>query len=124
MAAMETQEFDDEDGVMAHRARTSAMLSQITRQAKLALNEQSIDIDLFFVVPHSGDALLTFGTVADPPDALWDQVSEIVSAVVRQSVGLERTRCRPVMCAMTESSTDQQHSPPPNPTPTSGAKNL
>jgi hypothetical protein len=111
MLAMETQEFDDDNGVMAHRVRASAMLNQITRQAKQALTEQSIDMDLFFLIPNSGAALLTFGTITDPPDDLWDRVGEIVSSVVRQSVGLERTRCRPVVCATTESATDHQHTP-------------
>ena len=56
---METQELDEDDGVMAQRARATGMLSQITRQAKQALTEQSIDMDLFFLIPNSGDAILT-----------------------------------------------------------------
>jgi hypothetical protein len=103
---METHEADDD--VTAHRARTIETLDQITQKAKLALIEQGIDLPLFFIVPHSGDALLTFGTITDPPDVLWDRVGEIVSSVVRQSVGLERTRCRPVVCATTESAADHQ----------------
>ena len=38
----------------------------------------------------AGDAILTFGTTLDPDDDEWDRVAEIVSGVVRQSVGLDR----------------------------------
>jgi hypothetical protein len=104
MAAMETQEPDDltdcED-VADHRARAEAMLGQIAEQAKQALADADIDISLFFLVPSSGEAIATFGTPADPDDEVWGRVSEIVSNIVRHTVGLDRVRCRPVVCATT-----------------------
>ena len=85
------RDFDDltdDDAVIAHRARAKAELGQIARQAKQALADAGIDLSLFFLVPNSGDATLTFGTITDPPDDEWEQVGEIVSAIVRQTVGL------------------------------------
>ena len=85
----------------AYRERATELLDQIAQQAKQALSDASIDIELFFMVPRSSKAILTFGTLADPPDDLWNRVSEAVSCVVRNSLGIERTRCRGVACAST-----------------------
>jgi hypothetical protein len=107
---MDTHELndqtDDEADVMAHRARACEMLDQITRQAKEALAER--DIDLFFLIPNSGDAILAFGTPADPDDGSWNHVVEIVSDIVRRMVGLDRLICHEVTCATTR---DHQRSP-------------
>ena len=100
---MEHDDRDDltDDDVMAHRARAKAELVQITQQVRQALNDADIDLDVFLMIPASGDAVATFGTVADPCDELWERVTEIVSSVVGRTVGLDRTRCREVACATT-----------------------
>jgi hypothetical protein len=90
---------EGDQGTYQERART--MLDQIVQGAKLALCEASIDIELFFLVSQNSNAILTFGTPADPPDDLWATVGEIVSYVVRNSLGIERTRCRGLVCAST-----------------------
>ena len=101
---METEEPDDlkdcED-VAGHRDRARNLLPQITQQVRQALNDADIDLDVFLMIPASGDAVATFGTVADPDDELWKRVTEIVSSIVRETVGLGRTRCREVICATT-----------------------
>lgn len=96
-------ERDDltDDDVVAHRARAKAQLLQIAQQAKRALQEGGIDLDLFFLIPSSGDSILTFGTSSDPDDHLWTCVSEVVSSILRQTVGLDYTRCREVVCLTT-----------------------
>jgi hypothetical protein len=110
MAAMDANDdddlIDDEADVTAHRARAREMLDQITRQAKQALAGEGID--LFFLIPNSGDTILMFGTPADPDDKAWNRVGEIVSSIVRQAVSLDRVRCRPVMCATTDLIVDYQ----------------
>jgi hypothetical protein len=93
--------------VPAYRERAAAKLDQIARDVREALAKRGIEIGLLFLIP-SGRSILVFGTSADPPDDLWNEVAEIVSAIVRQSVGLERTRCRPVIFASTNSITDRQ----------------
>jgi hypothetical protein len=93
----ELDDLTDDERVADHRARAAAELDQITQQVKLALIERGIDMPVFFIIPHSGDAIVTFGTITDPPDDEWNHLSEIVTAIVRQSVGLDRTRCRHVL---------------------------
>jgi L-aminopeptidase/D-esterase-like protein len=105
MAAMdihdERDDLTDDDEVTAHRARAKAELAQIAQRARQALAKHGIDLDLFFMIPSSGDSILTFGTITDPPDEQWSRVSEVVSSIVGQSVGLTHTRCREIACAST-----------------------
>ena len=104
----ERDNLTDDGNVAAHRARAKAELNQIARQAKQALADHGIDLGLFFLIPNSGDAIITYGTPGDPPDDEWNRVREVVSSIVRQSVGLDRVRCREVMCATTHSVADHQ----------------
>jgi hypothetical protein len=102
MAAMETEEWIEEDeGVAAQRARARNLLPQITQQVKQALYDASIEIDVFLMIPTTGDAIATFGTPTEPPDELWNSVGEIVCAVLGKTVGLKRARCRGLACATT-----------------------
>ena len=61
---METEEPDDltdcED-VADHRDRARNLLPQITQQVRQALNDADIDLDVFLMIPASGDAVATFG---------------------------------------------------------------
>jgi hypothetical protein len=94
-------DLTDDNDEATYRERAAAMLDQIAQQAKQALSDAGIGIGLFFIVPRSGKAILNFGTPGDPPDDLWDKVRDIVSAIVRRSIGLERLRCRELACATT-----------------------
>jgi hypothetical protein len=102
---METQALDDlimdDDVVVAQRARAAAGLDQVARRAKAALVDVGIDLELFFMVPRSGNAILTYGTPGNPNDALWDRVRDIVVLVLQETIGLERPRCHEVLCATT-----------------------
>ena len=97
---------DDEPGLMSARAtyrnQARANLDQIAKDTKQAIADAGIEMDVFFIIPNNGDSLLTFGTPGDPSDDLWDTVSEIVSAVVRQSIGLDHATCRSLLCATTQ----------------------
>ena len=55
--------------------------------SRCTIASAEIGIDLFFLIPSSGTSILTFGIAGDPDDHLWKRVGEIVSAVVRQTVG-------------------------------------
>lgn len=96
---------DDDPGAMAdgltYRDRARVNLDQIARDAKRLLAENGIEISLFFMIPNSGHSVLTFGTPADPTDDLWNKVTEIVSAIVRQSIGLAQIICRNLQCVDT-----------------------
>lgn len=101
MQTLEPSEWTDDDDVADHRARAKAELVQIAQQVNRALQEGGIDLDLFITIPSSGDSILTFGTLGDPDDHLWTRVGEIVSSILRQTVGLDHTRCREVVCLTT-----------------------
>jgi len=102
MASMEIAEWiEDDEGVAAQRARAKDLLPQITQQVKQALQEASIEIGVFLMIPATGDAIATFGTLADPPDELWARIGEIVCSIVRRAVGLDRVCSRPLSCATT-----------------------
>lgn len=94
-------DLTDDERVAARRERVTAMLPEIAQQIREALAEQGIDTPLFFIVPHSGDAIITFGTSGDPSGDEWDRVGEIVGSIVAQSIGLDRVRRREVICATT-----------------------
>ena len=93
--------MEDEEGVAAQRARARNLLPQITQQVKQALYEASIKIDVFLMIPTTGDAIATFGTLADPSDELWTRIGEIVCSILRKAVGLDRVCSRPLSCATT-----------------------
>jgi hypothetical protein len=100
---METQTLDDPTDDIDeadYRERAAAKLDQIAGLTNQALVEAGIEISLFFLIT-SGRSVIVFGTHADPPDDVWNAVSDIVSAVVRQTVGLDRSRCRSLACVMT-----------------------
>jgi len=95
---------DEHDEPTDHyRERAKTMLDQIVQQVKQALADAAISIDVFLLIPGGGDAIMTFGTVADPDpdDEEWSAVGAIVSAVVRRAIGLDRSRCRSLACATT-----------------------
>ena len=113
---MEIQALDnlaDDDDAMTYSERAKAMLNRIAAQAKQALSTpREVELDLFFVTP-SRHSVVTFGTMSDPSEQLWEEVSAVVSSIVQQVVGLDRVRCREAMCAATNSVVD--HQPPQSP---------
>jgi hypothetical protein len=103
----------EEDGAAACRERVTVMLDQISREAKQALAEAEIALNLFFLVNSRGSSILTFGTVADPPDQLWDRVCGIVSAIVQRIVGIDRVELRELAWATTDSAEPSTPLPAP-----------
>ena len=87
---------DDEDTVEAKRARAAAILEQIACQVREALRAEDIGMPVFFVIPNSGRAILSFGTPGE-----WERVSEIVTSIVARSLGLRSPRRRELQCATT-----------------------
>ena len=92
--------------IPAYRERATGLLQDIAQQTKQALADAGIDLHIFFTIPSSGHSIITFGTVADPDDEAWKTVSEIVSAVVRSAIGLDRSQCRSLACATTHEPRD------------------
>ena len=102
---MEPLEIDDPilaaKALATKRAKALAELDQITRMTKQALVEAEIDLELFFTVPNSGDAILTYGTTSDVADELWGRVQDAVVSVVQEIVGLGWPHIREVSWATT-----------------------
>jgi hypothetical protein len=120
ITAMDTQEELDDlteegDEVIDYRARARAEIDQIARLAKNALAEHAIDLTVFFLVQSNGP-ILTFGTMSEPSENQWEQVSKIVLSIVREVTGLDGAWCRRVMCASTDAVADNEHSPILTPT--------
>jgi hypothetical protein len=69
-------------------------------QARVILRNAGIGIDVIFVVPRSGDVILTFGTAAELYSEDWKAIKATVSSLVRRSVGLDPAQCQQVVCAM------------------------
>jgi hypothetical protein len=97
----EQVDLTDDNDAAPCRERASALLDQIADLTKQALANAGIDIELFFLIPRCGDAICIFGTLADPADELWGTVTEVVASVLRNVLGIERTRCREIVCAST-----------------------
>ena len=89
--------IDDET---AYRERATALLDAFAQQARGILRNAGIGIDLIFVVPASGDVILTFGTAAELYSEDWKAVRATVSSLVRRAVGLDPAQCRDVLCSM------------------------
>lgn len=82
------------------RAQATRLLPAIADRTRAALAEANIDIDVFFVVPASGKAILSFGTVAepDPPQATWDLVSQTVCRIVGEAVEMKNLQTCELPC--------------------------
>jgi hypothetical protein len=53
------------DDETACRERATALLDEFAERARVILRDAGIGIDLIFVVPPSGDVILTFSTAAE-----------------------------------------------------------
>jgi hypothetical protein len=55
------------------------------------------------VVPNSGDAIVSFGTIAepDPSDETWNTISQMVCQIVKDALSLKKIRTRELATATT-----------------------
>jgi hypothetical protein len=84
----------------AYRERATLLLDEFAQRARAVLRDAGIGIDLIFVVPPSGDVILTFGAAAELYREEWQAIRTTVSSLVRRSIGLDPAQCRDVVCAM------------------------
>lgn len=84
-----------------YRGRATVCVDEIARRTKVALTERGILLDVFFVVPNSGEAIISFGTTVepDPSDQEWEIVSDMICDIVSDVVGVDRLRTRNMACA-------------------------
>jgi hypothetical protein len=89
--------YDDE---IDYRERATVLLDSFAQQAKSVLRAAGIGIDLIFVVPSSGDVILTFGAAAELYNDEWTAIRSTVSSLVLRSIGMEPAQGRDIVCAM------------------------
>jgi hypothetical protein len=92
---------DTYDRATELRQRATQALPQIAELSNEALRQAGIEFEVFFVVPRSGDAILTFGTLADPTDKVWEAVSNIISPIVQDSIDASGLRSHELLCSRT-----------------------
>jgi hypothetical protein len=92
-----------DDDEMAYRERATALLDEFAEQARGVLRGAGIGIDLFFVVPPSGDVILTYSVAAELYCEEVKNLKATVSSLVRRAVGLESAPSRNVVCALAPS---------------------
>jgi hypothetical protein len=100
MIAMNEHFSITDDDETAYRERATVLLDMFAEQARVILRNAGIGIDLIFVVPRSGDVILTFCTAAESYSDEWKAIRATVSSLVRRSTGLDPAQCRDVVCAM------------------------
>jgi hypothetical protein len=69
------------------RKKLTGVLPQIAAEVAAAMSSASLHLPVFFAVPGSGDALVTFATPLDPDDEDWDRACAIVCQVVKALLG-------------------------------------
>ena len=97
---MDEHSSTTDDDETAYRGRATALLDEFAQQARGVLRSAGIGIDLIFVVPESGDVILTFAMAAELYNEEWKAIRTSVSSLVRRGIGLEPAQCRAVVCAM------------------------
>jgi hypothetical protein len=90
---------DDLADEAAYRERATALLDELAHRARIELRNAGIRLNIYFIVPPSGDAILTCGAPVNQDE--WVGIQAEVAKIVRRSVGLEPSRCREIICAMT-----------------------
>jgi hypothetical protein len=74
------------------------ILPQIASEVTTAIRAANLAIPIFFTIPSSGDALLTFATPLDPTDVDWDRTTEIIREILETKTGVGKLVARPVHC--------------------------
>ncbi len=59
---------NDDDDEIAYRERATAILDKIAAQARKSLHAAGVRLNVYFIVPPSGDVILTLGAAICPED--------------------------------------------------------
>jgi hypothetical protein len=97
-ADLQTQVAERRD---AQRDRLRISIDQIAAEVTAALRDADLTMQVFFAVPSSGSALLTFATPDDPADDTWEHVTSIVCQIVGNTIGVTGLIGRSLTCAAT-----------------------
>jgi hypothetical protein len=102
---IETDNFDLADALAAQRIQRveqrqelSSALEQIAAEVTVALADVDLEIPVFFTVPSTGEAFVTFMTPADPTNADWSRACDVICGIVGSKVGIENLYSRHLPC--------------------------
>jgi hypothetical protein len=90
----------EKDSASTYRATIREQLNVIAATVQLALRDADLAQPVFFSVPSSGKAILTFATPLDPSEADWNRISAIICAIVGEKTGLEGLTARKLPCSV------------------------
>jgi hypothetical protein len=86
------------DRLFQQRRLLTSRLADIALLTRTALDNAALPLEIFFVIPASGHAMISFGTPGDPLDEDWDRVDQIISNIVGNIVGLGGLHGRELPC--------------------------
>jgi hypothetical protein len=69
------------------RAKLAELLDKVSADVTEEFQNIGLSMPIFLIVPSTGNALVTFGTPADPSDEDWEAASKIVIRVVATHAG-------------------------------------
>jgi hypothetical protein len=102
---IETDDFDIGQAMAAarteraeQRQHLTSSLTEIASEVTAALADAGLRIPVFFTVPSSGDALMTFATPMDPSDEDWIRACEIICPIVGNKIGMSNLYSRSLPC--------------------------
>ena len=83
------------------RAQARRLLPHIVERTRSALAAAGITYEVFYLVPGSGDAVITFGTdiEPDPTDAEWSVISGIVCGIIKDALKIAKVTTREMTSA-------------------------
>jgi hypothetical protein len=81
------------------RATLRLCMGEIASEATLALQEADLNMQMYYSIPSSGAALLTFMTPAHPSDEAWELVTETICSAVSSKIKVSGLIGRPLTCA-------------------------
>jgi hypothetical protein len=84
------------------RRLVTESLNKIASRVRTALDDSGLDIEVFFMIPSSGEALMTFATPVDPSEEDWARANKIICDVVENTIGIEGLRSRALPCVGVE----------------------
>jgi hypothetical protein len=82
------------------REQIAERLPEISSRTKSELQAAGITFPIFFLIPTSGNALITVGTTNDPGDDEWELASSIAVSVMQEVLGTEHLKTNSIACAL------------------------
>jgi hypothetical protein len=87
----------------ALRATIRTQLDALAAAIERALRAADLACPVFFSIPSSGEAILSFATPLDPCDEDWRRICAIICGIIHDTTGVDGLCGRDLPCAMAAS---------------------